>query len=252
MNGSFGLMNPGGPGSLRGHHAVVTGAARGIGQQIALELARAGARVTVFDRREATETVELIDREGGEAAAIAVDVSDRESVQLAFTELDAERLDVLVTSAAIYGSTTPIDELTESDVDDVLNVNIKGTLWCLRAALPMLRKHEGRVVCIGSVAGKVGGVLAGPHYVASKGGVHAMVKWLAKTEAHRGIRANGVAPGVVDTEMIDGVGYQPDYCPLGRLANPEEIARVAAFLATPAASYITGTVVDVNGGHFMG
>lgn len=252
MNESFGLMNPSGSGSLRGQHAVITGAARGIGQQIALELARSGARVTVFDRREATETAELIDREGGEAAAIAVDVSDREAVQRAFTELGTERLDVLVTSAAIHGSTTPIDELTESEVDDVLNVNVKGTLWCIRAALPMLRRHEGRVVCMGSVAGKAGGVLAGPHYVASKGGVHAMVKWLAKTEAHHGIRANGVAPGVVDTEMISDVGYQPDYCPLGRLARPEEIARVAAFLATPAASYITGTVVDVNGGHFMG
>lgn len=252
MNESFGLMNPSGPGSLRGHHAVVTGAARGIGQQIALELARAGARVTVFDLREATETAELIASEGGEATAIAVDVSDREAVQRAFTELETDRLDALVTSAAIYGSTTPIDELTESEVDDVLSVNIKGTLWCIRAALPMLRKNEGRVVCIGSVAGKIGGVQAGPHYVASKGGVHAMVKWLAKTEAPHGIHANGVAPGVVDTEMISGLGYQPDYCPLGRLARPEEIARVAAFLATPAASYLTGTVVDVNGGHFMG
>lgn len=252
MNESFGLMNPGGPGSLRGQHAVVTGAARGIGQQIALELARAGARVTALDRLEAAETAELIAGEDGEGAAIAVDVSDREAVHRAFTELGTDRLDMLVTSAAVYGSTTPIDELTEPEVEDVLNVNIKGTLWCIQAALPMLRKHEGRVVCIGSVAGKVGGVLAGPHYVASKGGVHAVVKWLAKTEAHHGIRANGVAPGVVDTEMIKGVGYQPDYCPLGRLARPDEIARVAAFLATPAASYITGSVIDVNGGHFMG
>ncbi len=252
MTESLGIMHPAGPGSLRGQHAVVTGAARGIGQQIALELARAGARVTAVDLRDSSATAETIRAEGGTADAVALDVTDRDAVQDAFAETGAEQLDMLVTSAALYGAPTPIDELTESEVDDVLNVNIKGTLWCVRAALPMLRVNGGRVVCIGSVAGKIGGVLAGPHYVASKGAVHAMVKWLAKTEAPHGILANGVAPGVVDTEMITGQGYQPDYCPLGRFARPEEIARMAAFLATPAASYLTGTVVDVNGGHFMG
>lgn len=252
MTESFGLLHPAGPGSLRGQHAVVTGAARGIGQQIALELARAGARVTAVDLRDSSATAEAIRAEGGKADAIALDVTDRDAVQNTFAEVGANQLDMLITSAALYGAATPIDELTESEVDGVLNVNIKGTLWCVRAALPMLRMNGGRVVCIGSVAGKIGGVLAGPHYVASKGAVHAMVKWLAKTEARHGILANGVAPGVVDTEMIAGQGYQPDYCPLGRFARPEEIARMAAFLATPAASYITGTVVDVNGGHFMG
>lgn len=252
MTDSPSLMHPSGPGSLRGQHAVVTGAARGIGERIALELARAGARVTAFDVRDASWTVESIRAEGGTAEAAALDVTDRAAVEDAIAEAGADRLDVLVTSAAIYGSTTPLDELTENEVDDVLDVNVKGTLWCVRAALPMLRVRGGRVVCIGSVAGKIGGVLAGPHYVASKGAVHAMVKWLAKTEARHGILANGVAPGVVDTEMIVGQGYQHDYCPLGRFAHPEEVARVAAFLATPAASYLTGTVIDVNGGHFMG
>ena len=252
MTEPLGLVNPAGPGSLRGQHAAVTGAARGIGQQIALELARAGARVTVFDTRDASDTAETIRAEGGTADAVTLDVTDRDAVKGAFAELATEGLDALVTSAAIYGSTTPIDDLTASEVDDVLEVNIKGTLWTVRAALPLMRVRGGRVVCIGSVAGKIGGVLAGPAYVASKGAVHAMVKWLAKTEAKNGILANGVAPGVVDTEMIIGQAYQPDYCPLGRFARPEEIARVAAFLATPAASYLTGTVVDVNGGHFMG
>lgn len=252
MTGSAGVVDPAGPGSLRGQHAAVTGAARGIGRQVALELARAGARVTVFDRRDAGETADSIRAEGGAADAVSLDVTDRDAVGEAFAEAGKDGLDMLVTSAAIYGSVKPVEELTEVEVDEVLDVNVKGTLWCVRAALPMLRTCRGRVVCIGSVAGKIGGVLAGPHYVASKGGVHAMVKWLAKTEAHHGILANGVAPGVVDTEMISGQGYQPDYCPLGRFADPEEIARTAAFLATPAASYLTGTVVDVNGGHFMG
>jgi 3-oxoacyl-[acyl-carrier protein] reductase len=245
-----GLLAPDGPGSLRGQCAVVTGAARGIGARIALELAAAGGDVVVVDLRDPSETVSAIHAAGGTARGVVLDVTDRAAVEAALRGLD--RIDALVTSAAIYGETSTVEDLTEDEVDAVLGVNLKGTLWTIRAALPRLREQGGRVVCIGSVAGKVGGVLAGPHYVASKGAVHALVKWLAKTEAANGIIANGVAPGVVDTEMIVGKGYRDDYCPLGRLARPEEIARVAAFLASPAASYMTGTVVDVNGGVAMG
>jgi 3-oxoacyl-[acyl-carrier protein] reductase len=244
-----GLLDPEGPGSLRGQRAVVTGAARGIGAQVAFELAKAGAEVVVVDLREPADTVAAIRAEGNAAVGLTLDVTDRSAVETALRGFD--RIDALVTSAAVYGETIDIEKLDDSEVDGLLAVNVKGTLWTIRAALPLLRRQGGRVVCIGSVAGKVGGVLAGPHYVASKGGVHAMVKWLAKTEAANGITANGVAPGVVDTEMIAGKGYVADYCPLGRLAEPEEIARVAAFLASPAASYMTGTVVDVNGGYAM-
>ncbi|GAB3561707.1 glucose 1-dehydrogenase [Amycolatopsis endophytica] len=245
-----GVLAAGGAAGMRGHQAVVTGAARGIGAHIARELAAAGAAVTVLDVNDPAGTVEAIRAEGGTAAGHAVDVTDLAAVRAALSGLPA--LDALVTSAAVYGDTVSLDDLDESEVDHVLGVNVKGTLWTVKAALPLLRRQGGRVVCIGSVAGKVGGVLAGPHYVASKGAVHAMVKWLAKTEAANGIAANGVAPGVVDTEMVAGRGYRPDYCPLGRLARPEEIARVAAFLASPAASYMTGAVVDVNGGYAMG
>ncbi len=234
---------------MHGQQAVVTGAARGIGARIARELAWAGASVTVLDVNDPAETVATIAADGGTASGHAVDVSDLAAVRRVLAGLP--RLDVLVTSAAVYGDTVALDDVDESEVDLVLGVNVKGTLWTIKAALPLLRQRGGRVVCIGSVAGKVGGVLAGPHYVASKGAVHAVVKWLAKTEAAHGITANAVAPGVVDTEMVAGRGYRPDYCPLGRLAQPEEIARVAAFLASPAASYLTGAVVDVNGGYAM-
>ncbi|MFI5609088.1 SDR family NAD(P)-dependent oxidoreductase [Amycolatopsis sp. NPDC051903] len=249
-----GVLDPRGPASLAGSRAVVTGAARGIGSRIAVELALAGAHVTVLDARDPAATVAEITAAGGSAAGLTVDVTDRTAVASAMAEAagPGERLDVLVTCAAIYGDTMALDELPESEVDAVLGVNVKGTLWCIGGALPFLRGHDARVVCIGSVAGKVGGVLAGPHYVASKGAVHAVVKWLAKTEARNGIVANAVAPGVVDTDMIKGKGYSDDYNPLGRLARPEEIARVAAFLASPAASYMTGAVVDVNGGYAMG
>ncbi|WP_326565604.1 SDR family NAD(P)-dependent oxidoreductase [Amycolatopsis rhabdoformis] len=251
---SPGVLDPRGPASLAGARAVVTGAARGIGARIAVELALAGAHVTVLDARDPAATVAEITQAGGAAAGLVVDVTDREAVASAMAEAagPAGRLDALVTCAAVYGETMRLDELSESEVDAVLGVNVKGTLWCIGGALPFLRGHDARVVCIGSVAGKVGGVLAGPHYVASKGAVHAVVKWLAKTEARNGIVANAVAPGVVDTDMIVGKGYSDDYNPLGRLARPEEIARVAAFLASPAASYMTGAVVDVNGGYAMG
>ncbi|MDQ0381214.1 SDR family NAD(P)-dependent oxidoreductase [Amycolatopsis thermophila] len=245
-----GVLAAGGPAGMHGRQAVVTGAARGIGARIACELAAAGAGVTVLDINDPGETVAAIQERGGVATGQAVDVTDLAALRRAVSALPA--LDVLVTSAAVYGDTVAIDDLDESEVDFVLGVNVKGTLWAIKAALPLLRRRGGRVVCIGSVAGKVGGVLAGPHYVASKGAVHAVVKWLAKTEAAHGITANAVAPGVVDTEMVAGRGYRPDYCPLGRLARPEEIARVAAFLASPAASYMTGAVVDVNGGYAMG
>jgi 3-oxoacyl-[acyl-carrier protein] reductase len=251
---AHGVLDPDGPGSLRGATALVTGAARGIGQQIALELARGGAAVSVLDVLDPAETVAAIRSENGTADGLRLDVTDRAAVSRRVTESagPAGRLDVLVTSAGIYGGVTAIDQLDEAELDAVLSVNLAGTLWCLQAALPLLRARGGRVVCVGSVAGKIGGVLAGPHYAASKGGVHALVRWLAKTEAGHGITANGIAPGVVDTDMVAGRGYQPDYCPLGRFADPAEIARVAAFLASPAASYMTGTVIDVNGGYFMG
>jgi 3-oxoacyl-[acyl-carrier protein] reductase len=132
-------------------------------------------------------------------------------------------------------------------------VNLLGTLWSLQAAMPLLRaRGGGKIVCIGSVAGKIGGILAGPHYVATKGGVHAMVKWVAKNGAGQRILCNGVAPGAVDTDMIRGMNYPTDYSPLGRLGVPDDIAGAVLYLASPASDYVTGTVLDVNGGSFMG
>lgn len=252
MTKNHGLLNPDGPGSLCGRKAFVTGAACGIGRQVALELARAGVSVTAMDCLDCLDTVSAIRAENGTVQAVAMNITDPDSVREAIRATGVDRLDILVTCAGIYGSANTLDELTESEMESVLDVNLKGTVRCIRSALPLMRVHGGRIVCIGSVAGKIGGFLAGPHYVASKGGVHSIIKWLAKTEASNNITANGVAPGVVDTEMIVDKGYPSDCCPLGRMARPEEIAWVAAFLASPAASYMTGTVVDVNGGLYMG
>jgi 3-oxoacyl-[acyl-carrier protein] reductase len=228
----------------------VTGAARGIGAAVTTALAAAGAEVVAFDLVKAHETVAGITTAGGSARAEILDVTDRQAVETAFGAL--EGLDVVVTSAGVFGEPIPIADLVEAEVDRVMNVNFKGTLWTIRAALPLLRDGGGRVVCLGSAAGQVGGVSSGPHYVASKGALQAMVKWLARTEASNGVLANAVAPGAIDTEMIAGRGYDGGYCPLGRLGTAEEVAEAVVFLCSPASRYITGTVLNVNGGFFMG
>jgi 3-oxoacyl-[acyl-carrier protein] reductase len=238
--------------TLEGRRAVVTGAARGIGAASALALAGAGAEVVAWDVLDTSETVDRICSGGGRATGGRVDVTDRAAVTRAVREVAAGGIDVLVTAAGIYGGATAIEDLDEAEVDAVLNVNLKGTMWCVQAALPTLRERGASVVCVGSEAGKIGGLLAGPHYVASKGAIHAFVRWLAKIGAPDGIRANGVAPGAVDTDMTRGRGYSPDYCPLQRLGEPEDIAQAILYLASPAANYVTGIVLDVNGGHFVG
>ncbi len=235
-------------------HAVVTGAAQGIGAAIAIGLADAGHAVTLLDAKDTSTTLTIIEAAGHTAAGAQVDVRDRDAVRAAIdAAVDRRgRLDVLITCAGIYGAVTTIDELLPEDLDAVLGVNLAGTIWTVQAALPHLRRDGGRVVCVGSVAGRNGGLLSGPHYGASKGGVHAFVRWLAKTEAANGILANAIAPGPIDTPMLQGRGYTADAVPLKRFGRAEEIAAVAVFLASPGASYITGSVVDANGGSFIG
>lgn len=244
---SFGVLNPQ---LLVGRHAVVTGAARGIGTAVARELAAAGASITLLDRSDSEAAVASIQRAGGQANHHRLDVTDRAAIADIFDDLD--RVDILVTSAGVYGEPIALDDITEDEFDKVMNVNLKGSLWTIAGALPLLRESGGNVVCVGSAAGKVGGVASGPQYVASKGALHAAVKWLARTEARHGVRANGVAPGAIDTDMIAGKKYSGDYCPLGRLGTAEDVATTVAFLASPGAAYMTGTIVDVNGGFFMG
>jgi 3-oxoacyl-[acyl-carrier protein] reductase len=243
----IGLLHPE---TFRGKVVVVTGAARGIGEATALELARAGADLALFDLDEPTQTAQAVRELGREVSTGTLDVTDRMACEAAVGALP--RVDALVTSAGVYGEPVPIADMTDEEMDRVLGVNLKGTLWTVRAALPALRKQGGRVVCVGSAAGKVGGVASGPQYVSSKGALHAMVKWLARTEAAHGVAACAVAPGAIETEMIAGKGYSGDYCPLGRLGTAQDVAAVVAFLASPGAAYMTGTVVDVNGGFYMG
>jgi len=240
--------------NLSGRLAVVTGAARGIGRATALALARAGADVAALDVLDSSSTVAEVQAYGRWGVALQVDVRSRPSVLRAIGGIGRERgrIDILVTAAGIYGKLADLLQLEEDEVDEVLAANLKGTLWSIQAAWSLMVGNGGKIVCVGSVAGKVGGILAGAHYAASKGGVHALVKWAAKAGAPYGILVNGVAPGAIDTDMIRGLPYSSDYCPLRRLGQPEDVAQAVLFLSSQASNYITGAVIDVSGGYFMG
>lgn len=237
---------------LTGRAAVVTGAARGIGRAAAVALAAEGADLVVGDLLDLSETTAEVESLGRRCVPLRTDVT-RSSDAAALTAAAVEafgRLDVLVTCAGVYGAGGL--DVDEQEWDRVLDVNVKGTYLPVKAAFPVMSQTGyGKIVCIGSIAGKVGGVLAGPHYVASKGAVHALVRWLAKHGAQHGVYANGIAPGAVRTDMIEGQPYREDYCPLGRFAEPEDIAQAVVYLASQASNYVTGKVLTVDGGYLL-
>jgi 3-oxoacyl-[acyl-carrier protein] reductase len=141
----------------------------------------------------------------------------------------------------------------DASFNRVMSVNVLGPIHALRAFLPaMLARRRGHVVFVGSLAGRSGGLIAGPHYVASKGAVHALVKWLARQVAPQNVIVNGVAPASIETPMMRDRPVDLDRIPLGRMGKPEEIGWPIAFLCSEAAAYICGAVIDVNGGVYMG
>lgn len=241
-----------------GQTAIVTGAARGFGQAITRRLARDGARVVVADINlpGAEETAALIKKDGGEALAVHTDVALAASVEnmvKAALSQFGNRVDILVNNAAIW-TLIPTEELSEADWDRMVNVNMKGVFLCCRAVIPVMkRQRRGHIVNIASIAARNGGTFAGIHYVASKGGVLAMTKKLAKELGQYGIVVNGVNPGSSQTEMM--VGWPEEILqgiikstPLGRMAQPGDIADTVAFLASDAARFVHGETVEVNGG----
>ncbi len=246
--------------SLTGQVAVVTGASRGIGRAIALELARRGARVVVnfhANARGAEEVVEAIQASGGEASAYQADVGDPAQAQaLVKHAVDTfGDLHVLVNNAGITRDTL-IMKMKESDWDDVLRTNLKSTFNCSKAAARhMLRKRFGRIINITSVAGQIGNA-GQTSYSASKAGQIGFTKALAREVAPRNITVNAVAAGYIDTGIWDTVPEEMRQAalalvPLGRKGKPEEIAAAVAFLASDEAGYITGHVLTVDGGMAM-
>ena len=245
-------------GELAGRIALVTGAARGIGLAIARALSEQGAGLALLDVD--VGTLALAGRAiGARALTIKADVSRLEDVQRA-VDLTVERfggLDILVNNAGICPMSAFAD-ITEAEWDRVLAINLKGAFLCCQAVLPYLRRsgQRGRVVNIASVAGQMGGVAVGAHYAASKAGLIGLCKSLAQVLAADGVTVNYVAPGTVATDMtLDwSEATQADLkakIPIGRFAQPHEIAEAVLFLASDRAGFITGATLDVNGGLYF-
>lgn len=251
-------MNPGRP--LEGKVALVTGASRGIGRAIALELARRGAQVVVNYHRsadEAAQVVAAIEGEGGQATAVQADVADLPQAQaLVQAALDTYgRLDILVNNAGITRDRL-ILMMTEEDWDAVIRVDLKSLFnTCKAAARPMVRQRYGRIVNVSSVVG-IAGQGGQTNYAAAKAGVIGFTKSLAKELGPRGITVNAVAPGLVPTDLTADLPQELlqralDLTPLGRTGRAEEIAYAVAFLASDEAAFITGVVLPVDGGLVM-
>jgi 3-oxoacyl-[acyl-carrier protein] reductase len=248
---------------LRGQVALVTGAARGIGRACALALARDGADLALADLLPVDETAAGVQRHGRRALGLRLDVTDGPATRDAVGRIVGEmgRLDVLVTGAGILHRDS-LEATAEATWDRVVDVVLKGTFLAIQAAVPVMRAQGyGKIVAIASISGIIGGAVSrahgdpsaraarsGPAYAAAKGGVIALAKWVAKDVGQAGIYVNAVAPGGVETEMTRGYAYPVDGLPIPRIGQPEDVGEAVAFLASPAANYITGQVVCVDGG----
>ena len=241
--------------------ALVTGAGRGIGKAIALALAVEKAHVVINDicpKDELEKVADDISALEVGSMAIHADVSQSDQVKEMIVQVEKtfQRLDILVNNAGIIRRGT-IETVTEEDWDQVIRTNLKGTFNCCRAVVAIMKRQKmGKIINVSSVAGKMGDITSAPGYGPSKAAIDALTKTLARQLAQYGINVNAVAPHAIETEMSAEWSEEKrksiiEAIPLKRLGTPEDVAQAVLFLASDKASFITGEILDVNGGFFM-
>jgi 3-oxoacyl-[acyl-carrier protein] reductase len=243
---------------LDGQTALVTGSARGIGRAIALRLAEERAVVGLMDLRDPDRVAEEIEASGLGALPFTVDITDRRAVSSAVDTMVRRygRIDILVNNAGIIVRDS-ILELSHEDWQRVMNVNINGTFNCCKAVIPhMIERSYGRIINITSIAGKMGDITASPAYGTSKGAINTFTKSLARQLASYNITVNAIAPHAIETDMSaewseDKRRTVVESIPLKRMGKPTEVAEAVLFLVSEGASFITGEILDVNGGYLM-
>lgn len=245
---------------LKGKIALVTGASRGIGREIALKLSKEGSDIAFFysnNEEKAKSVVRELEGNGVKAMGLKVDVSKESQVTDAVEKIEKEfgAIDILVNNAGITRDNLLI-RMSEKDWIDVMDINLKGTFLTTKAvARKMMKKRYGKIINISSIVG-VGGNVGQGNYSASKAGIIGFTKSMAQELASRGIRVNAVAPGFIETDMTDILKEEVKTemlkkIPLKHLGKPEDIANLVVFLASSKADYITGQVININGGMRM-
>jgi 3-oxoacyl-[acyl-carrier protein] reductase len=242
--------------------AIVTGAGRGMGRAIALQLASEGAAVVVNDVRQASadRVVADIIAAGGQTLAFVADVSDEAQVNAMVAAAVAQfgTVDILVNNAGILGHTQPLEKISGDEWDRLLAINLKGVFNCTKAVLPIMQaKRYGKIVNVSSSAGRSTSTFGGAHYTTSKAAVLGLTRHTAREAAPYNINVNATAPGSMDTEMVrehatpERIERERAGIPLGRLGTPQDQANLVAFLCSDESSYIAGATIDINGADLL-
>jgi 3-oxoacyl-[acyl-carrier-protein] reductase (EC 1.1.1.100) len=239
---------------IKGKCALITGGSRGIGREVAIQIAKRGGNVGINfrkSREEAEEVKRICSDLGVEAIILQGDVSKREDVNKIVVEFvkKFKKIDILINNAGIAPSNTQLSQISEEEWDEIIDINLKSVFLVTKEALPYI-PDGGKIINLSSIAGKMGGTI-GPHYAASKAGIIGFTFALASELASRKINVNAVAPGPVDTELVSEEVKKrlSELTPLKRIATPFEIAHTIIFLIEN--DFVHGEVVDVNGGRYM-